>query len=81
LTLGWQAGLLAPVTKSTPDVLRDILDLIEENILVRNIEHDHDVPSFMRHGLRVLLVLKEAENLATPKVISDAKETKTQETN
>ncbi len=60
---------------TTRQALSNVMKLIEDGDLVRNIENDGDVMKFMKQGLRIALALKQAENaLGSPvseSIVSD----------
>lgn len=44
------------------DALRDVLKLIEDQILVRNTDNDADIRAFLQQGMRLTSALKAAQD-------------------
>lgn len=47
--------------KELSEALREILKLMDDRLLVRNTDQDHDVRAFMNQGIRIARVLKMAQ--------------------
>ncbi len=48
-------------TGETGEALRDLMELIENGDLVRNMSEDHNGMFFMKQGLRIALALRKAQ--------------------
>jgi len=47
--------------KKLMESLKDVLSLVEDNILVRNIDGDNDRQHFLRQGIHLTQILKNAQ--------------------
>lgn len=52
--------------KTKPEIMRDalqgVLALIDDQVLVRNIENDHNMMTFLTQGMRITKTLKAAQD-------------------
>ena len=48
-------------------IIKDIFSLIDENILIRNTDNDHDTMAFLKQSIRITQTLKKAQELTDSK--------------
>ena len=56
------SGAQVPCISLLADALSAVLKLLDDGVLVRNTDNDHDVMAFMRQSMRITQILKAAQD-------------------